>query len=117
MLFRSSSAKLKPNKYLRKLLGEQIGTGAFSTINVYTPDKRRIIKQSDFYKNIDKFKGDRSPETIKKINRLIQLSYKEPENTKTFSSLNKVFPKNILKVDHHSTCRTDDNYFQHNYIG
>ena len=109
------SAKLKHNNSLKKILGKKIGSGGFGTVYACILNKYEVIKQSDFFRDINKHKGDRTPETVKKLSRLIKLSEEEPSNMKLFSELNDKFTENVLKVRYHSKTRTDNNYFQHNY--
>ena len=101
------------------LLGNKAGNclskGSFGTIKTFTPDKKKVIKESSAIFIVDSLTNKKSLEIVDQIYNLLDDVEMEPQNMFKFSELNSLFPNNILKIYSHSRSKSFQ-YYQDNYI-
>ena len=89
--------------------------GSFGTIKTFTPDKKKVIKESSAIFIVDSLTNKKSLEIVDQIYNLLDDVEMEPQNMFKFSELNSLFPNNILKIYSHSRSKSFQ-YYQDNYI-
>ena len=101
------------------LLGNKVGDclsrGSFGKIKAFTPDKKKVVKESSAIFIVDNLSHKKTPEVVDQVYNLLNDVEMEPQNMFRFSELNYIFPHNFVRVYSHSRSKSLP-YYQDNYI-